>query len=85
VRIEEAAFDKLFSFYSNPNNGSFITETSNPVKIEVFNSIGKMVANKNLTAGKNQLNLENSDSGIYFISITVEYGNRTAHKMAVTK
>jgi hypothetical protein len=73
-------FDDKILVYPNPNNGNFnikfLTSIKGSVSMTIYNSIGQMVADRNLKdVMKNQeemFNLDNLTSGIYFINIYSE-------------
>jgi len=61
--------DAGFNIYPNPSDGHFIVSTNNPVKIEVFNSIGRWLLSKQVDAfSKDQLDLSSYPSGIYYVN-----------------
>lgn len=60
-----------FVLYPNPNNGDFtitLTGLNNTPSVEIYNSIGKLVYQNQLTAEKNTINT-NLASGIYFVNL----------------
>ncbi len=71
------------SIYPNPSNGIF-TITSNKIektKIEIYNSIGECILNRELTKGTDDINLSDLPNGIYSIKLTGE--NWTEHKKII--
>lgn len=55
--------------YPNPTTDKLIIETDSNSEINIYNSIGVLVKNTNITAKNNFLNVSNLPEGIYFINI----------------
>ncbi|BCY27643.1 M43 family zinc metalloprotease [Flavobacterium okayamense] len=77
------------TLYPNPNNGVFnlsLNTTSGNVKVEVFDTRGRLILNK-LISGNGMVNetisLQNAQSGIYLVNI--EDGSRKVTKKIVVK
>lgn len=83
--LEESFIDNGLRLYPNPNNGSFTIETSDPIKVEVFNSVGRKIIIKHLKSGKNHFNLENTENGIYYIYATDDLGNRSSQRVIIVE
>lgn len=67
--------------YPNPNNGTFIVQaefsTLNSVQIELYNSLGQVVYNKNIGETFNlqtQIYLENLSPGVYHLKLNSDKG-----------
>lgn len=60
--------------YPNPNNGVFTIIANQNAKVEVINTIGHVVYNKNIT-DKETINLDTQAEGIYFVRIKTETEN----------
>ena len=72
--------------YPNPTDGKIIIEWQNqderPALIRLFNGQGEMVLEKTPVSGTGiTLNLDNRPSGIYFLEITLENGQRGVRKV----
>ena len=66
----EAPID--YSVYPNPANDILnieIANAANNTSILVFDIVGKKVAEMDLVDGKNKLNIENLNAGVYFYSV----------------
>lgn len=61
------------SIFPNPSSGIFNIEIDNPSTIEVFDLLGKKIANNNITIGSNKLDLSQIENGIYVAKITNSY------------
>ena len=57
------------SVYPNPTNGFFTIELNEIAQIIITNSLGDVLINKTLDAGKQNLDLQNKINGIYFIRL----------------
>jgi len=85
VGIGEVDVNVVFSIYPNPNTGEFMIELNNLAKedyvIDVRNIIGQLVLTENIskTSGNyfKQVNLENKERGVYFVSLTNNGGTIT--------
>ena len=55
--------------YPNPNNGEFYIESPSDFDIKIYNSIGQLILQQNLSEGKNQINLNEHANSIYLIEI----------------
>ena len=55
------------SVYPNPNNGDFTIETEQETNISITNTLGEIILTQKLQQGKNEINVSNQPSGIYFI------------------
>jgi hypothetical protein len=71
LNIEDEKILPSFSVYPNPANDivNISIENANGVSISIFDIVGKEVSNMDLVNGKNQLNIENLNAGVYFYSI----------------
>ena len=83
--LEESFNDNRLRLYPNPNNGSFTVETSDPIKVEVFNSLGRKVDFQNLEAGKNQFCIQNIGNGLYYLHATDEFGDRISQRVIIVE
>jgi len=73
------------SVYPNPaNNVLNISISENNTSISIFDIVGKNVSEMNLVNGKNTLNIENLNPGVYFYSIK-RNGNIIETKKLIVK
>jgi len=75
----------LFSVYPNPNAGSFTIETAQALTVRITNAAGQLITEQQLQAGKSDIQLENIESGIYFVSSSDASGTRSVHTLSVVK
>jgi hypothetical protein len=69
---EEREMLNSISAYPNPNNGSFTLNTENGEKkdISVFNTLGKIIYQKNNVSEKTiDITISNSPKGVYFVRV----------------
>ncbi|HLV43026.1 MAG TPA: T9SS type A sorting domain-containing protein, partial [Brumimicrobium sp.] len=68
--------ENSINVYPNPNTGQFTVETKFDVKVEIINSIGKLVYKDEHFKGKNVVNLGSSiETGMYIVKFTDGNGN----------
>jgi len=76
----ETFLENQFSIYPNPNKGSFtieFKELANSFSVEVFDITGKTIYENNYDQSANpsqMINLDNVNSGIYFINVKSDKG-----------
>jgi hypothetical protein len=65
--------DIAFEIYPNPSNGLVtITSSMNIASVQIFDFTGKQVLSDLIGAGKNNLDVSNLNSGVYFVKISME-------------
>ena len=74
-----------FSFYPNPNNGTFTIESKSKSQITITNLLGEIVLNQLMEKGKQDLSIQSCSDGIYFVNITDDKGIITSKKIIVNK
>jgi photosystem II stability/assembly factor-like uncharacterized protein len=58
------------SIYPNPTKGLFTIRTdANNMKVEIYSTLGKLVASENIIGGLQQIDLSKQKKGIYFIKL----------------
>jgi polyhydroxybutyrate depolymerase len=65
------------SVYPNPSNGDVFIATENihsNATVSVFDAMGKMILDQNLTSNNTKIDLSNYEKGIYFIQVTTPDG-----------
>jgi hypothetical protein len=65
--------------YPNPSTGNFTVELNKNCNLKITNSLGQIVLDKTIEAGKNTIDLRSQPNGLYFISV------KTADKLSITK
>jgi hypothetical protein len=63
--------------YPNPSNGWLYIEVSSSSEMIIFNQLGAKIMAKHLDAGKNEIDLKEFNSGIYFISVQQNGNHKT--------
>ncbi len=66
---ENSDFLSMVKTYPNPSSGFYTIEAPYEMKISVVNILGKKILAQPIFEGKNQIDLSNYDSGIYFLSL----------------
>jgi len=78
LNVTEYSLKKMV-LYPNPTNGLIIINSEATIsKIEVYNVIGQII---NVARNTKEIDLSNSDSGIYFLKIEDENGYSEVHKV----
>ncbi len=77
-------FESTISIYPSPNHGSFTIETGalKNAHMEMYNLLGGLVLNSQLSTEKNQINTEGLSKGTYIVHITSDAG-RTIKKVII--
>lgn len=76
--------ESITSFvFPNPNNGNFTIEVAEPVRFELYNSLGQIVLS-GACEGKSQINAQSLNQGVYFLHINGASGNRV-EKLVIEK
>jgi hypothetical protein len=55
--------------YPNPVNGILNVNTSSPCEMEILDISGRVILSKPLISGKNQINIENQNPGLYYLRL----------------
>ena len=67
--VENNPVKNIFSIYPNPSNGIIIINSAEKGEIILLNSIGEKVKTTIIEVGKNEMNLSDLPSGIYFLQM----------------
>ncbi len=73
--IDQVWLQKLVKIYPNPVENVLNLESQEKVSIQIINILGQKVLETVIEEGKHQINLNNLNSGTYFIRITVQSGS----------
>jgi hypothetical protein len=91
IGVENITSDNLMNVYPNPNNGNFTIRLNLPstenVSLEVYNMVGSKVmevANGSLSNESFEVNMPESEGGVYFVRMTVN-GTVINKKIVLTK
>lgn len=69
-----------FNVYPNPNQGLFNIELTAQSQVMITNTLGQIVLNETMEAGKSSINIESQPTGIYFVKV-VKNGNQQTLKL----
>ena len=69
----------------NPASNHFNIEGENIVNVEIYNAVGQVVDIINVNGNNAQINTENYNNGIYFVSVLTSDANVTVKKVVVSK
>jgi len=74
--INENGYNKSLKIYPNPASNRITVDCTilQNIKISIYNSIGKLILQRQLSNGKNEIDLSNFSKGIYIIKIENEQG-----------
>lgn len=82
--LSSATFDKAeFKVFPNPTNSDVwnIQTTENIQKVEIFNTVGRLVKEVNVSGNTVQIKAGELSSGIYFARIANEFGQNKTVKL----
>jgi PKD repeat protein len=82
VGIEEAD-PATFSFYPNPNGGSFVLVLEEDAMVALYNNLGSLVWQQEKMAGSHEINLVLAD-GVYLIRVS-DAGGDVTRRMIIKK
>jgi hypothetical protein len=78
--ISEEVMKTAVTLYPNPNNGSFTLSVSGfikePLRLEIYDALGRQVYNELYRADAAQINLEDQANGIYFYRVMTASGDK---------
>jgi hypothetical protein len=71
VGVNDIAGNESIKLYPNPNNGSFILETSGAVRAEftVVDMLGRIVKEDMILSDKQSVNMSDISAGVYYLQI----------------
>lgn len=73
LNVNEEAKSITFEMFPNPASNQVTISVSNQEsKLTVYNINGQIIQKQNLVVGKNQINLSNTNSGLYMVYIASE-------------
>ena len=83
LAIEEGENTNIYtSIYPNPTKGIFSIRTdASYMKVEVYSTLGKLVASENIIGGLQQIDLSKQKKGIYFIKLM--YNGKTEQRKLI--
>ena len=59
------------SIYPNPSKGIFSIRTdANSMEVEIYSTLGKLIAKENVIGGLQQIDLSQQPKGVYFVTLT---------------
>jgi hypothetical protein len=75
VNVDENQTDQI-QVYPNPSKGNFTIEVAEPIRFELYNSIGQLIIAGQKDGGSIQIQTQ-QEKGVYFLRIIGENGSRT--------
>lgn len=73
-----------FSIYPNPSNGNFNIKAVNTMtEISIYDIVGKLIYSKSINSENEEIKTSNLSKGIYVVSIELENGNSSKHKIII--
>jgi hypothetical protein len=67
--------------YPNPNSGEFFIESTQELKLSIYNVLNQLVLQQNLSPGKNLIHLKQQGNGLYLIQIQQAKGQSKIFKL----
>lgn len=68
---EDENMNILTAIYPNPTKGVFnIRTNAEEMNVEIYSTLGKLIASKQIHAGIQEINLSGQSKGVYFITLT---------------
>ncbi len=84
VNIEQNSNKNNISVFPNPNNGSFVITTKDPLtnaEAIIFNVLGSKIRTQKIAGEKNEINIHDQPNGIYFVHLTDNNKTETIFKI----
>jgi len=75
VNVDENQTDQI-QVYPNPSKGNFTIEVAEPIRFELYNSLGQLIIAGQKDGGTIQIQTQ-QEKGVYFLRIIGENGSRT--------
>lgn len=75
--------ESSFYIYPNPNNGEFIIQSAYSVHYKIYNSLGQLILESNISAERNVLNIKQYGKGIYNIHLIDNHNNISHFRIVV--
>lgn len=69
VGINNIAYANSIAVYPNPSAGLFTIENTDLAQVIVYNTLGEIIINNQMEAGKHSINLQSEANGIYFVKV----------------
>ena len=70
-----------YMIYPNPSNGLLSINTSESIKVEAWDVLGKLILSSDLEAGSNKIDISNHAAGIYIFKATSANGESKIYKV----
>jgi hypothetical protein len=69
--------------FPNPANSYVIVEVKNQMSIELYNSLGQLIRERDLANGQNQVSLSGLSKGVYFLCGESDQSQSTVKKLII--
>jgi hypothetical protein len=81
--LSNSDFENVTSMniYPNPSTGIFNIDVQENISVEIYDILGKSVANQKLTIGSNSIDISNLQSGIYVLKVINSKGINKSFKL----
>ena len=76
------------SVYPNPTTGNFtvkVDATVNELAVDIYNSLGQYIVNKQAEPGKNEIQINDLNKGVYYVTIYCDGVKASTQKLLVTE
>ncbi|HYD90526.1 MAG TPA: T9SS type A sorting domain-containing protein [Flavobacterium sp.] len=79
LSVNENLLQDAIKIYPNPSKGLFAIQTANVVGYQLYNVLGQVIRRGKFNAGNGSLDITNTASGIYILSVTDAVTGRNAN------
>ena len=84
ANVNEIQSEGLISIYPNPSTGNIsITSNDNINSVTITNTNGQVVKNKMMMSSMNNLDINNLDKGIYFVTCVLNNGRKLTERVII--
>ena len=83
IGIENVVPNNLISIYPNPAENNFYVKAEKAGTLSVIDAVGRVVLNKDIENGTNNIDVVNLEKGVYIVNILFEDGTQSVSKLVL--